>query len=117
MKAKETPSHQERLIEEIEAKQRNTVWPDTLRNGSSVDEFLWKGSSNAPLVQRIGAWIFGLTFMLLGAGLIEIDRESTPERKSLLPVICGVLVIMLGVRIFLNGFRKRRDKKSSTESD
>jgi len=53
-------SDTEKLIEEARAKQSNTVWPDTLLNGRSVDEFLLKGSPDAPIVQRIGAWIFGL---------------------------------------------------------
>ena len=56
------------VIEEIKAKQRNTAWPDTIVNSRGVDEFLWKGSSDAPLVQRIGAWIFGLTFVLGSVG-------------------------------------------------
>jgi hypothetical protein len=63
-------------MEEIEAKQRNTVWPDTLRNSRSVDEFLWKGSSDAPLVQRAGAWIFGLTFILLSLALLDVAYEK-----------------------------------------
>lgn len=33
-----------RFASELEARQRNTVWPDTLRNNLLVDNFLWKGS-------------------------------------------------------------------------
>jgi hypothetical protein len=56
--------HQDRLREEVELKQRNTVWPDTLRNALSVDEYLWKGNPKAPLVQRIGAVIWGVSFLV-----------------------------------------------------
>jgi hypothetical protein len=52
------------LIDETRAKQRNVVFPDTVRNARSVDAFLWRGSPDAPLVQRIGAWLFGSMFVL-----------------------------------------------------
>src|SRR5262249_36765012 len=107
MKDNTGSSDTEKFIEEVRAKQSNTVWPDALLNGRSVDEFLWKGSQNAPLVQRIGAGIFGLTFMLLGAGLIEIDREHTPDRKSLVFVIVGVAFVLVGLKVFVNAFRHK----------
>jgi hypothetical protein len=64
-------SNTEKLIEDVSAKQRNTVWPDAMINSKGVDEFLWRGSPDAPLVQRIGAWIFGITFMFLGAMFVS----------------------------------------------
>ncbi len=96
-------------IEEVRAKQRNTVWPDATKNSRSVDVFLWKGSPNAPLVQRIGAWIFGLAFILIG--LLWVDVAF--ERHS--PVF-GVLSIgwfAVGGKVFLNGFRRRKVEKPS----
>lgn len=50
-------------LSEIEARQRNTVWPDTLRNGALVDAFVWRGSPNATYIQRIGTALFGLLFL------------------------------------------------------
>jgi len=100
---------QQQLVEEIKQKQSNTVSPDTLHNGRSVDEYLWKGSPDAPLVQRIGTCIFGFTFMLLGVALIEIDRETTPERKSVAFVILAVLFFGVGTKMFLNGFRRKKN--------
>lgn len=99
---------QQRLVEDVKQKQSNTLWPDAPNNGRSVDEFLWKGNPDAPLVQRIGACIFGLTFMLCGAGFVEIDREITADRKSIVLVIMGVLFFGAGLKVFLNGFRRRR---------
>jgi hypothetical protein len=52
-----------RSLREIEARQRSTVWPDTLRNGAVVDAFLWKGSPNATPIQRIGTGLVGLLFL------------------------------------------------------
>jgi hypothetical protein len=56
----------DRLRQDFERRQRNTVWPDTVRNGRSVDAYLWKGSPDAPRVQRIGAFIWGAFFLSLG---------------------------------------------------
>ncbi len=53
-------------IDEIRAKQKNTVFPDTVRNSSGVDAYFLRGDSKAPLVQRVGAWIFGALFLLAG---------------------------------------------------
>lgn len=105
------PKPQQQLIEEVSRKQRNIVWPDTMVNGRSVDEYLWKGSPDAPLVQRVGAWLFGLTFMLLATALIEATRES-PERGSpasaILVVFIAVLFFLVGLKVFINGFRLRK---------
>jgi len=109
------PSDTEKLVEEVRAKQSNTVWPDTLLNGRSVDEFLWKGSPDAPLVQRIGAWIFGLFFMFGGAVFVEADRETTPDRKSLVVVIVGVAFFLIGLKVFFNGFRRRKGGNVKTK--
>jgi hypothetical protein len=111
MKEKTKNSDQERLVEEIEAKQRNTLWPDTMKNSSSVDEFLWKGSPDALLVQRMGAWIFGLLFILVGIGwlLVAIQKQYW---------VVGVLSIFwffIGGKIFLNGFRRHTATKHKKE--
>lgn len=110
MKGDTQPKAEEQGVEETKAKQRNILWPDALLNSRSVDAFLWKGSPDAPLVQRVGAWIFGITFMLLGAGLIEADREITPDLKSTAAVILGVIFFGVGLKVFLNGFRRRKKK-------
>ena len=60
--------NRKKLLEEIKSKQRNTIWPDTLINSQGVNEFLWKGSPDAPLVQRVAAWLFGVVFILGGVG-------------------------------------------------
>jgi hypothetical protein len=50
----EDEPHFEKVRAEIEAKQKSTLWEDGLRNGKSVDEFLWKGDLQAKPVQRAG---------------------------------------------------------------
>ena len=93
---------QQRLVEEIKAKQSNTLWPDAIKNSRGVDEFLWKGSPNAPMVQRIGAWIFGLFFLMAGLSFLDVAYE----RQAPLVLVISLAFFALGTRICLNGFRK-----------
>jgi hypothetical protein len=109
MRTKSTVANRKRFIETIKAKQRNTVWPDPLINSRGVDAFLWKGSPDAPLVQRIGAWIFGLTFVLLGVVFVVIARNE----RSWIGIVVSIAPFLIGGRVFLNGFRKRKAKASS----
>jgi predicted cobalt transporter CbtA len=38
--------------------------------------FLWRGSPDATLVQRIGAWLLGVTFLGLGIAILMLAREA-----------------------------------------
>ena len=51
------------LADEVNARQRNTVWPDTLRNGALFDGLLLKGSVHATSIQRIGMAVWGAVFL------------------------------------------------------
>jgi len=99
---------QDQAIEEVRAKQRNTVWPDTIRNSRSVDAFLWKGSPDAPLVQRIGAWIFGVLFIMVGLGWSVVAYVN----HWWVFAVLSILWFYVGGRVFLNGFRKNESKVS-----
>ena len=107
MKNKTENSNQQRLVEEIEAKQKNTVWPDTMKNSRSVDEFLWKGSPDAPLIQRMGAWLFGIFFLLCGFACLDLAYKS----HSWADVIYSVAGFLIGGKVFLNGFRRHKAAK------
>jgi hypothetical protein len=111
MKNKTDNSEQERLVEEIEAKQRNTVWPDTIKNSSSVDAFLWKGSPDATLVQRIGAWIFGLAFMIAGLAILGITHKELTWPD----VLVSLIAFLIGGKVFLNGFRRHRATRDKSK--
>jgi hypothetical protein len=104
MNGKTDRSSHERGIEEIEAKQSNTVWPDAMVNSRSVDEFLWKGSPDAPFVQRIGAWIFGVFFIFGGLAWLV----GAYERDSWVIAALSIVWFLVGGKMFLNGFRRRR---------
>src|SRR4051794_17621387 len=100
----------DKLMDETRASQRNIVFPDTVRNGRSVDAFLWRGSPHPPLVQRIGAWMFGLVFMGLGltwlAGTVSTHNKHD-NAGVWITLAIGVPCFSLGVRIFRNGFSRR----------
>jgi hypothetical protein len=85
MEKKTNISGRKKFIESIKAKQRNTVWPDTLINSRGVDEFLWKGSPDPSLVQRLAAFIFGLTFVLLGVVLRLSVTKTIPVLVQYFP--------------------------------
>jgi hypothetical protein len=111
MKDNATSTDHDAFIEEVKDQQRNTLWPDTFRNGHSVDAFLWKGSPDAPLVQRIGACIFGLTFILGGLGWLDVAYEKHWR-------VFGVLSIawfFVGARLIRNGFSRRRTDKHESK--
>src|ERR1700679_431856 len=65
------PDELDDFVKDAEARRRNVVFPDTVRNGRSVDAFFWRGSPNPPLVQRIAAWMFGLAFIVAGICLFD----------------------------------------------
>jgi hypothetical protein len=97
------------FIEESRARQRNIVFPDTVRNGRSVDAFFWNGSPDPPLVQRIAAWIFGLFFIGIGLALFSLV-PGTRNREPIgawFTTLISVLLVAAGIRVFRNGFPRR----------
>jgi hypothetical protein len=93
-----------KLREEVEAAQRNIVWPDTVRTGASVDALLWRGSPKATTVQRIGIAVFGLLFLSLGLFFVF---SLAPKLHSALSAVLGVLYSALGIKVTLNAFRRK----------
>jgi hypothetical protein len=106
------------FIDETRASQRNIVFPDTARNGRSVDAFLWRGVPNPTTVQRIGAWIWGV--VLIGCGLSmlffasEIIHAEHKEFGDWLayPICLGFsgFTLLWGARILRNFWPKREAK-------
>jgi hypothetical protein len=74
-----------------------------------VDAFLWKGSPDAPFVQRIAAWVFGFFFVLCGLAWFD----AAFERHSVIVFMLSVAWIQLGGKVFLNGFLRRKVEKPS----
>jgi hypothetical protein len=93
---------QDHLIEDMRARQQNTLWPDAMVNSSSVDELLWKGSPKATKVQRIGIAIWGGTFALLGV----VFEMIASQKDELVPAVLGLPLLALGTKLFLNAFKR-----------
>jgi hypothetical protein len=95
------------FLEESRQRQRNVVFPDTVANGRSVDAFLWRGSPNPTRVQRVGAWLFGLVFVGIGASFLAeagAARSDGGWVGAFVLISISVGVIAVGIRIFRNGF-------------
>jgi hypothetical protein len=99
----------EEYTEELREKQRNLVFPQTMKNSRSVDWFLWHGVENPTLVQRIAAWLFGGTFIF--AGLIFLDLTVEKMRWF---IYHAVLFLGVGIKIFSNGFPKHKRPPSDS---
>jgi hypothetical protein len=72
------------------------------RSGRNVDRTYRVGDPEAPVAKRKASWIFGLIFILLGLGILELDFEATLMHKSLWGAFTAILFIAAGVRELLN---------------
>lgn len=100
-------------IDEIKAKQENFVFPETVRNSSGVDAYFLKGDPKAPLVQRVGAWIFGAFFLLAGV----VFANFTLQDRSWAVAVYSIVGFLVGGRCILSGFRGLRWQKSGKHKD
>jgi hypothetical protein len=93
-----------KVDEDVQGRQRNTTWPDVVRNAGSVDGLLWKGSPNPTKVQRVGIAIFGLFFLVLAVGtaIPAVERHSTVQG------VVAVIAFLIGMKVILNAFFKRK---------
>ena len=95
----------ERLREETEARQRAVLWPDMLRSGRDVDEFLWKGAPNATRIQRAGFAFFGVFFLFFAALGVLILFKSGAWSGRLGGLIIVSIGGIVGVRMMRNAFQ------------
>jgi hypothetical protein len=96
----------DRIREEAEAKQRAILFPDMLRSGRSVDDFLWNGDPRAKPIQRAGLALFGTLFLILasvGFG-VGYTQDNWPGRT--IGIAIGSLAGIAGVRYMRNAFRR-----------
>jgi hypothetical protein len=88
------------VSDDIRARQRSTVWPDTLRNGRVVDSFIWKGSPDATLVQRIGIALFGFLFLCPALLLVRFGvLEPGPVLFRTLMLLFALPWLAIGCKV------------------
>ena len=99
------------FIDDVRTRQRNIVFPDTLRGGRSVDALLWKGSPNPSLVQRIAARVLGFLFVISGLMFLRFVAAVRDEDGSWIGawiiVLISASLVLAGIKIFRNGFPRR----------
>ena len=100
------------FVEDSRRRPRKRFFADTVRSARSVDAFLWWGSPNPTRVQRIGAWLFGLT--LIGSGtclmtFVEAARGDGEWGAAVVLTSMSAGAIALGIRTFRNWLRRRRN--------
>jgi hypothetical protein len=95
------------VLEDAERRQQNTLWPNAMVNGSSVDGLLWKGSAKATKVQRVGIAIWGLTFLGVGICWLLMARE----RHDALTGLVGTFFLLVGTKITFNVFKRPSKRK------
>lgn len=91
-----TSDQQERLRDDVEARQRNILPHDQLRNTAGVDAFLWRGDPNATKVQRTALIVFGLLFLAAAVAFFGIAME----RHLVLGGFMSLLWLALAIRLF-----------------
>ena len=91
----------DKFIDEIRARQRNIVFPDTVRNERPLFDFFWNGAHDPPMVQRIGARLFGLISVFSGLVIAALSMRSDGEWLGL---AISLITVGVGIRIFRNGF-------------
>jgi hypothetical protein len=96
------------FIEEIRAKQRNTLWPEMQANSRAVDSLIFLGDRNATPVQRIGIGLFGAFFVLAGIAFIGIGRDL----HSFAPLLISFAAFLLGGLVLFNSARGLGSKKT-----
>jgi hypothetical protein len=100
----------EKLVDDVEFKQRNTTWPDAMVNASSVDEVLWKRSRHITKIQRVGVAVLGLAFVLCAILLIgNLDLVSS---GWMLSVLFGTASLLVGGKLLWNSIRRNDPQKS-----
>jgi hypothetical protein len=96
----------EKLVDDVEFKQRNTTWPDAMVNASSVDELLFKGSPRMTKVQRAGVVIIGLAYIVVAVGLIILSGGN------FIGVFIAIVGLFLGGKFLWNSIRKNDPRRT-----
>jgi len=94
------------ISDDVRARQRNTIWPDTLRNETTLLGFLWNGCPTATGIQRAGIAVISLIFFLVPSlGLLYVAALKAETRSPLVPVLVSAPVLAIGCKLLLSAFR------------
>ena len=91
-------------------RQRNIVFPDTVRNDRFVNVLLWKGDPHATRVQRIGIALIAIGPFSLAAMVISVGWDSLPDPVAVLCFLLAFPFIVFGCRLLRNAFLRSPSK-------
>ena len=94
----------EQIRRNAESNQKAILWEDQLRNGRSIDAFLWKGDPHARPVQRAGLVIFALTFLIFAVCFFLIGIEKKAVNDKTFYFCFTFLIFLLSGRLMRNAF-------------
>lgn len=99
------------FVRDVEARQSNILFPDTLRNGLSVLYFLWNGSPRATLLQRVGLGLFSgipLTYTVAISQIFSPWRYAEGTITGLIVgLIAGLTCTYATAKLLRNAFRRK----------
>jgi hypothetical protein len=81
------------LLRDVKERQRNIVFPDTVRNEGYAFRNLMHGSQSHPIIVRVGAAVVGLMFLFSGCVMI-----ATLQLPALL---IGAFLIAVGLKFVI----------------
>jgi hypothetical protein len=95
------------MVDDLRARQRNTVFPDGRAGGGRLDALLWKGSDTLSGIQRVGIAFIGL-FMVMIA--VAFAAEAATDH-SILWTSFAIGLLYVGARVLFNSIPKRKPTK------
>jgi hypothetical protein len=107
----------EQIREDVEERQKNILWEEARRGGTSVDAFLWKGDPHAKPIQRAGLIVFGLMFLLFAITIASIPFQKDFEDGWPIEFFMAFLALLIALRLFRNAFRRDRSQISASHPD
>ncbi len=104
-----------KIRRDVEASQKSILWEDAIKNGRSVDAFLWRGDRRAKPVQRAGLVVFAITFLSLAIAMfyVAFSREAIDDKIAL--SCLAFLVFLLAARLMRNAFLREPKQDSEEE--
>jgi hypothetical protein len=94
------------MMDDLAAKQRNILWPQSLRNGRNVDTFLWKGAEKPTASMRIGAFLLGTIYLISALAICYASAEG----GSILGVLISFGFLYLGARVLIRSVPKKEGR-------
>lgn len=87
----------------LRRKQSNVLPPDLIENDRDINEALWHGSTRAPLVQRVGAFVIGFVLLTCGLAAASIFYQHG-ARLWLIP---HAVIAAAGLRVMYKSIKGR----------